>query len=330
MHALLQLHVTVQLQRGFTMRAATIKVWPALWLAASLYAQQNQNFDNVEIHVLPVQGSVYMLLGAGGNTTVQAGKNGALVVDTQYAPLASKIVAAIRKLTDKPILWIVNTHVHPDHTGGNEALAKLGGPGPGQAPRIIAHENVLNRMTQPVPNQPPTPEAMLPNDEYATPQKDIYFNGEAVVIYHMPAAHTDGDSIVFFRKSDVISTGDIFTPGRWPVIDLARGGSVQGTLDALNYILRLTVPEKYQDGGTLVIPGHGRLCDESDVVEYRDMLTIIRDRVQDLIKKGMTVDQVKAARTTRDYETEYASVPGLWSTDQFVEAVYKSLSGGKK
>jgi len=219
---------------------------------------------------------------------------------------------------------MVNTHVHGDHTGGNEALSKLGGPGPGQAPRIIAHENVLNRMTS---SQPPIPEAMWPNDEYATPQKDIFFNGEAVVIYHMPKAHTDGDSIVFFRRSDVISTGDLFTPGRWPGIDLDRGGSVQGTLDALNYILRLTVPAKYQDGGTLVIPGHGRLCDESDVVEYRDMLTIVRDRVQDLIKKGRTLEQVKAARPARDYETEYAS--DFESVDQFVETVYRSLSEKK-
>lgn len=300
-----------------------------LGCALAAFAQQNRqpNFDTVQIRVLPVQEKVYMFAGAGGNMTVQVGKDGVLVVDTQYAQLAPKIMAEIRRLSDKPIIWIVNTHVHGDHTGGNEALSKLGGPGPGQAPRIIAHENVLNRMTQPRPNQPPISEGMLPNDEYATPQKDIFFNGEAVVIYHMPNAHTDGDSIVFFRRSDVVSTGDIFTPGRWPVIDLARGGSVQGTLDALNYILRLTVPAKYQDGGTLVIPGHGRLCDESDVVEYRDMLTIVRDRVQDLIKKKMTLDQVKAARPARDYETEYAS--DFWTVDQFIESVYKSLSEKK-
>jgi len=306
-----------------------MKILSVLFLAASLCAQPNQNFDTVETHVLPVQGNVYMLLGAGGNTTVQAGKEGALVVDTQYAPLAPKIMAEIKKLTAKPIIWMVNTHVHADHTGGNEALAKLGGPA-GQAPRIIAHENVLNRMTQTGPNQPEIPVGMLPNDEYATEQKDIFFNGEAVIIYHMPKAHTDGDSIVFFRKSDVISTGDIFTPGRWPVIDLARGGSVQGTLDALNAILKLTVPARYQDGGTLVIPGHGRLCDESDVVEYRDMLTIVRDRIQDLIRKGRTLEQVKASKPTSDYDTEYAAVPGLWTNDQFVEAVYKSLTGARK
>jgi len=312
------------MSRTFLPSPAVLLLGCALAASAQQARPAQPNFDNVQIRVLPVQEKVYMFIGAGGNTTVQVGKDGVLVVDTQYAQLAPKIMAEIRKLSDKPIILMVNTHVHADHTGGNEALSKLGGPAPGQAPRIIAHENVLNRMTS---NQPPLPEAMWPNDEYATAQKDIFFNGEAVVIYHMPKAHTDGDSIVFFRRSDVISTGDIFTPGRWPGIDLARGGSVQGTLDALNYILRLTVPAKYQDGGTLVIPGHGRLCDESDVVEYRDMLTIVRDRVQNLIRKGMTLEQVKSARLARDYETEYSS--DFESVDQFVETVYKSLSEKK-
>jgi len=305
-----------------------MKALSVLALVLPLFAQQTRDFDNVEIRVLPVQGNVYMLLGAGGNSTLQVGNDGVLVVDTQYAELAPKIMTEIRKLSPKPIIWMVNTHVHPDHTGGNEALSKLVGLGPGQAPRIIAHENVLNRMTQSGSNQPEIPVAMWPNDEYATSQKDIFFNGEAVMIYHMPAAHTDGDSIVFFRKSDAISTGDIFTPGRWPVIDLSRGGSVQGTLDALNYILKLTVPARYQDGGTLVVPGHGRLCDESDLVEYRDMLTIVRDRVQDLINRKMTLEQVKAARPARDYETEYSS--DFQTLDQFVETVYRSLTEKKK
>jgi glyoxylase-like metal-dependent hydrolase (beta-lactamase superfamily II) len=304
-----------------------MRIWPVLLVAAALHAQPNRNFDNVEIRILPVQGNVYMLLGAGGNTTLQVGKDGVLVVDTQYAELAPRIMAEIRKLSDKPIVWMINTHMDSDHTAGNEALSKLGGPS-GQAPRIVAHENVLNRMTQRAPGQSPISEGLLPNDEYATPQKDFFFNGEAVMVYHLPAAHTDGDSIVFFRKSDVISAGDIFTPGRWPIIHLDRGGSVQGTLDALNYILKLTVPAKYQDGGTLVIPGHGRLCDESDVVEYRDMLTIVRDRVRDLINKKMTVEQVKASRPARDYETEYNS--DFETVDQFVETVYRSLSEKKK
>lgn len=309
------------------MRQPLLRALALSAVVTTLAPAQPRNFDNTQEHLLPVQGNTYMLAGAGGNTTLQVGKDGVLVVDTQYAEMAPKILSEIRKLSDKPIVWMVNTHIDQDHSGGNGALAKLGrGPGPG--PRIIAHENVLNRMTQRVPNQPPVPDEALPNDEYGTPQKDLFFNGEAVVIYHMPRAHTDGDSIVFFRRSDVVSVGDIFTPDQWPAIDLARGGSVEGTLDALNYILTLTVPERYQDGGTLVVPGHGRISNEADVVEYRNMLTIVRDRVQDLLKKGMTLEQVKAARPARDYETEY-SERGPWTKDMFVEAVYRSLNGNR-
>ena len=309
------------------MRQQPLRALALIPVVTTLAPAQPQNFDNTQEHLLPVQGNTYMLAGAGGNTTLQVGKDGVLVVDTQYAEMAPKILSEIRKLSDKPIVWMVNTHIDQDHSGGNAALAKLG-RGPGPRPRIIAHENVLNRMTQRVPNQPPVPDEALPNDEYGTPQKDLFFNGEAVVIYHMPRAHTDGDSIVFFRRSDVVSVGDIFTPDQWPAIDLARGGSVEGTLDALNYILTLTVPERYQDGGTLVVPGHGRISNEADVVEYRNMLTIVRDRVQDLLKKGMTLEQVKAARPARDYETEY-SERGPWTKDMFVEAVYRSLNGNR-
>ena len=309
------------------MRQPLLRALALSAVVTTLARGQPPNFDNTQEHLLPVQGNTYMLAGAGGNTTLQVGKDGVLVVDTQYAEMAPKILSEIRKLSDKPIVWMVNTHIDQDHSGGNAALAKLG-RGPGPRPRIIAHENVLNRMTQRVPNQPPVPDEALPDDEYGTPQKDLFFNGEAVVIYHMPRAHTDGDSIVFFRRSDVVSVGDIFTPDQWPAIDLARGGSVEGTLDALNYILTLTVPERYQDGGTLVVPGHGRISNEADVVEYRNMLTIVRDRVQDLLKKGMTLEQVKAARPARDYETEY-SERGQWTKDMFVEAVYRSLNGNR-
>ena len=309
------------------MRQPLLRALALSAVVTTLARGQPPNFDNTQEHLLPVQGNTYMLAGAGGNTTLQVGKDGVLVVDTQYAEMAPKILSEIRKLSDKPIVWMVNTHIDQDHSGGNAALAKLG-RGPGPRPRIIAHENVLNRMTERLPNQPPVPDEALPDDEYGTPQKDLFFNGEAVVIYHMPRAHTDGDSIVFFRRSDVVSVGDIFTPDQWPAIDLARGGSVEGTLDALNYILTLTVPERYQDGGTLVVPGHGRISNEADVVEYRNMLTIVRDRVQDLLKKGMTLEQVKAARPARDYETEY-SERGQWTKDMFVEAVYRSLNGNR-
>jgi cyclase len=285
------------------------------------------DFSNIEEKILPVQGNVYMIIGAGGNSTVQVGKDGVLIVDTQYAPMAPKLMAAIRTLSDQPIKYILNSHVHGDHTGGNGALAKLGGGG--AMPRIIANDHVLNRMTTPVAGQAVTPDVDWPNDEYFNPTKDFFFNNEAVIVYHMPAAHTDGDSVVFFRRSDVVSTGDIFTPNNYPLIDLQRGGTVQGIIDALNHIIEITVPAKYQEGGTYVIPGHGRLCEEADVVEYRDMVTIIRDRIADLVKKGKTLEQVKAAKPTLDYDTQYGAATGFGTTDMFIEAIYKNLKEQK-
>jgi cyclase len=300
-------------------------------------AQQNQNFDNVEVHVLPVQGNVYMLVGAGGNITLQAGKDGVLLVDTSFAPLAPKISAAIKTVSNRPLRYIINTHAHGDHTGGNEALAKTGSiiaggnfagttTDIGNSASIIAHERVQQRMSE---QKPALAFGMLPTDTYFTAKKEIFFNGEAIQILHQPAAHTDGDSIVFFRRSDVISTGDIFTPGGYPVVDLERGGSINGLIDSLNRIIDLTVPADKQEGGTYVIPGHGRLCDEADVVEYRDMATIIRDRIRDMVFKGMTLEQVRAAKPTRDYDPLYGATTGFWTTDKFVEAVYKSLSAKK-
>ncbi len=303
---------------------------PGIYFAAALAlpvasAQQARppqpDFDKVEIHTLPVQGNVYMLVGGGGNVTVQVGKDGVLLVDTNFAELAPKIMAAIRKLSDGPIRYVINTHVHPDHTGGNEALVKLGATPAAPAPAlVVAHLSVLERMVTPPAGSPPVARPLWPNDTYSTPYKDFFFNNEAVVVYHMPAAHTDGDSVVFFRRSDVVSTGDIFAPDLYPFIDLDRGGSVQGIIGALNRILEITVPAKYQEGGTYVIPGHGRLCEEADVVEYRDMVTIIRDRVQDLIKQGKTLEQVKAAKPSRDYDTQYAAEGSFVTPDMFVEA----------
>lgn len=281
-----------------------------------------------EIQALQVQPNVYMLVGAGGNTTVQVGKDGVLVIDSKSEAAAPNVLAQIRKLSDKPILWLINTHLHADHTAGNEALLKIGSTDALQRPRVVAHENVLNRMV--TGSQPRVSEAASLNDTYFGAQKDFYFNGEAVIVSYMPAAHTDGDSIVHLRRSDVIATGDIFTPERYPIIDLANGGNVQGIIAALNKILELTVPEKYQEGGTYVVPGHGRLCDEADVVEYRDMVTIIRDRIADAIKKGQSLDQVKADRLTRDYDTRYGATTGIWTTDMFVEAVYNSLKGAAR
>jgi cyclase len=309
--------------------------------AALLISVSAQSTAENELHVLPVQGDVSMLVGAGGNITLEIGKDGVLLVDAGLAENSDKVLAEIRKLSNKPIRYIINTHVHADHTGGNEKIAKagktiaggnvvgdIGDAGEGAA--VIAYQAVLDRMSAPpAPSQPAIPFGALPTDTYITKEKHMFFNGEGIEIIHMPAAHTDGDSFVYFRRSDVVSAGDIFTPGNYPVIDLQRGGSFQGIIDALNRLIEMTIPADKQEGGTYVIPGHGRLCDQADVVEYRDMATVIRDRIQDMIKRGMSLEQVKAAKPTRDYDPEYGTTTGFWTTDMFVEAAYKSLAGRK-
>jgi cyclase len=278
------------------------------------------------IHVEPVQKNVYLLAAAGGgNITVQVGSEGVLMVDTGVERSAQDVVAAVRKLSSGRVRYIINTHAHPDHVGGNATFGKLAGFDPADQLKIVGQQHVLNRLTHPAAGQPKFPEEGLPYDEYATPFKAMHFNGEAVFVYHEPNAHTDGDSVVMFRVSDVISTGDIFTPGAYPFIDLDRGGSVQGEIAALNHILDLAVPARTQEGGTYIVPGHGRICDEADLVEFRDMVVIVRDRVRDMIGKGMTLDQVKAAKPSRDYDTEYVSGNSFVSADRFVESIYTSL-----
>ena len=287
-----------------------------------------QTLDNVEVHALHVQGGVFVLFGAGGNVTVQVGDDGVLLVDTSVAPMSSRILAEIKKLSDKPSYWIINTHAHADHVGGNENLSKGGAEflAPAGA-QIVAHENVLSRMSAPTGTQAPFPAAAWPTDTYFTKQKELFFNNEPVIVVHQPAAHTDGDSIVFFRRSDVVSTGDVFQTTTYPFIDVARGGSLTGIINAANNILDITVPKEKQEGGTYVIPGHGRLCDEHDVLEYRDMLTIIRDRVRDAVKKGMTLEQLRAMKPTLDYDARWGATSGAWTTDMFIETVYREIAG---
>ena len=286
--------------------------------AAGAYCQSTPPPD--EIGILKVQGNVYMLVTAAGNIAAQVGDDGILVVNTGPAAMAPTIAAALRKLSDKPIQWVVNTDADPDHIGANETLPGLSGLAPGRQ-RIVAHENVLNRLSAvPARNQTKTPESLWPNDEYSTPVKDFSYNGEAILVYHVPDAITDGDSLVHFRRSDVLAAGDVFTPGLYPKIHLDRGGSIQGLIGALNQVLRITVPLKYEEAGTYVIPGRGRLCDEADVVEYRNMVTIVRDRVRDLIGKDKTLDQVKAAKPTYEYDPLYGP------NTAFIEAAYKSLT----
>lgn len=318
----------------------------ASWRSACAQGTQNttpappaaSNPANVEVHVLHVQGKVYMLVGAGGNITMQVGDDGVMLVDTGLAGASDKVLAAIRSVTDKPIRYIINTHVHPDHTGGNEAIAKAGntiaggnvvgdiGASAGNQAAILAFQTVLDRMSAPTGQQAPTPQGAWPTETYTTPERKLFFNDEAVQVIHIPNAHTDGDSIVFFHRSDVISTGDIFVTNRYPIVDMQRGGNIQGVIAGLNRIIELATPGPTAEGGTMVIPGHGRLCDQSDVVFYQEMVTIIRDRIQDMVNKGMTLEQVKAAKPTQDYDPRYGATTGIWTTDMFVEAVYKSLA----
>ena len=300
------------------------------------------NQSDSQIKVLPVQGRIYMLVGAGANITLQVGDDGILLVDTGRANMSDQVLAAIRTISSKPIRYIVNTSIDADHTGGNAAIARAGntiaggnvlgdiGESAARGAAVISFQTILDRMSA-SQGADVAPQAAWPTDTYEHPQKNLFINDEAVEIMHEPAAHTDGDSLVFFRRSDVVSTGDVFSTVGYPVIDRERGGSVQGIIDALNVLLyRVTVSGPKEEGGTLIVPGHGRLCDQADLVVYQEMVTIVRDRVEDMIKKDMTLEQVKAAKPTSDYDPVYGATTGPWTTDMFVEAVYKSLAAPEK
>jgi cyclase len=315
------------------MRALVASMAFVAFTLGSTLAQQSSG----GIEILKVQGNVYLLTGAGSNVTVQIGDSGVLVVDTGVAERADQVVAAIRTLSDKPIQYIVNTHMHPDHTGGNDTVRKAGltyvGANvtgnlrdAGVGAQVYAHDNVLLRMSAPTGQRADVPFGSWPTETFRSGRKQLFFNGEAVEVIHQPAAHTDGDSLVFFRRSDVVATGDIFVTTSYPFIDLERGGSIQGEIDALNRILELTVVGFQDEGGTYIVPGHGRICDQPDLLEYRDMVTIIRDRVQAAIGKGMTLEQVKTAGLTKDYDGRYGAKSGFGTADRFVEAIYGSLT----
>jgi glyoxylase-like metal-dependent hydrolase (beta-lactamase superfamily II) len=330
------------------------------------------------VHVLPVQGNIYMLVADGTNIAVSVGPEGVLLVNTGAPQMADKVLAAINQLANdtvtppapntcfgvscagawgwsspymnavisspapaKPVRYIINTSATPEHVGGNEKIATAGffprvqGFGAavasvGRGASIVAHENVLNRMVA-GSKQTPVPAAAQPTDTYFDELHKLpaYFNGEGVVVYHASAANTDGDSLVMFRRSEVIAAGDILSTVSYPLIDVARGGTVQGVIDGLNKIIDLAVPEYRSQGGTWIIPGRGRLSDSADVASYRNMVTMIRDRIKDLKSKGMTVQQVKAARPTLDFDGRYGATSGAWTTDMFVEAVYRTLQEKK-
>jgi glyoxylase-like metal-dependent hydrolase (beta-lactamase superfamily II) len=290
--------------------------------------------DNT-LRVVHVQGNVHMIVGDGANVIVQAGNEGVLVIDTGVEARGDELLATIRRISDKPIRVVINTHVHPDHTGANALLARvgesLGGNAPGNSglplatARVLAHEKVMARMSAPSGQTPPRPFNAWPTETFFADDKEIFFNDEAIQVFYQPG-HTDGDVLVFFRRSDVVASGDLFQTTTYPVIDVARGGSVQGIINGLNRLLDITIPRDKEEGGTYVVPGHGRLSDEADVVEYRDMLTIVRDRIQDLIGQGKSLAEVKAAGPTRDYDGRYGATTGAWTTEQFIEVMYRELA----
>lgn len=294
-----------------------------------------------EIHVLPVRDNVYMLVGDGANIVVQTGDEGAFVVDSGAGKLSDKVIAAIRTLTPRPIQFIANTSAHADHVGGNGKLGAAGAdlslpgsffdlqaPGgatghladPAHHATLMAQNNVVVRL-----EAAKVPEDAIPADTYLQERRRKFQNGELVELFWEPNAITDGDSIVHFRRSDVIAAGDIFNTTQYPFIDLKNGGSVQGEIKALNDILSRSGYAHDEDGGTWIVPGHGYLCNEHEVTEYRDMVVIVRDRVQAMMKAGATLDQIKAARVTADYDTRYGANSGPWTTAMFIEAVYNSL-----
>jgi glyoxylase-like metal-dependent hydrolase (beta-lactamase superfamily II) len=300
----------------------------------SIRAQQDQHEEKPDVHLLHVQGRVYMLAGAGANITVQVGDRAVLLVDAGIPQMSEQVLSAIRTLSNAPIAFIVDTSMDEDHIGGNQNLAKaghftLGLAGEATGASVIAHLKALNRMSAPTGKKPPVAEDLWPTDTYDNDRWEL-FNDEAVIIEHPHAAHTDGDSTVFFRRSDVVSAGDVFTPERYPMIESQRGGTINGEIEALNQVIDIMVPKEGEEGGTYVIPGHGRLCDRAEIVNYRDMVTIVRDRIEDMVNKGMTLEQVKAAKPTLDYDGIYGANAGPWTTEMFIEAVYRDLSQSKR
>jgi glyoxylase-like metal-dependent hydrolase (beta-lactamase superfamily II) len=290
------------------------------------------------IAIYPVRGNVYMLVAAQGNSTVQSGPDGILVVDTMGQDLGEPLLATLRTMSAKPIRYVINTGIEASSTGGNATIAVAGSTiaggnvnmaieGAQVGATVVAHENLLTRISK---LEPAPPFEAWPTATFFAPTKNIFFNGEPVQVIHQPNVRTDGDSIVFFRRSDVLSTGGVFDPTRYPHFDVASGGSLQGVIDALNRIIDIAIPADRNEGGTLIVPGRGRLRDESEVVEYRDMIVIVSSSIREMVREGRTLQQIKDAKPTLGFDPIYAVEPGPWTPDQFVEAVYREIRARRR
>lgn len=332
---------------GGWVAALAMVVIAGSWAGAA--AQRDTGGD---LDVVQLRENFYLIAGAGGNIVAQVGPLGVVLVDSGSTEAADRVLEALRRITRLPIRYIINTTMDADHVGGNETLAKAGqtilagalaaGAGLGDdlitnagAASVLAHENVLTRMSAPTGEQPPFPFPLWPTKTFAFRMYSMYLNGEGIQVIHQPAAHTDGDTIVFFRRGDVIATGDIIDTTRFPVIDVAKGGSLQGEIDALNRLMDLSIhnlPLQWFPDRTLLVPGHGRVYDKLDLLEYRDAITVIRDRIGDLIDQGKTLQEVKAANPTLGYRSQYGADSGPWTTEMFVEVAYNELAAqrGKK
>jgi cyclase len=299
--------------------------------AHGLLAQERAS-DNTAFETIQIRPNVYVIFGAGSNVAVHVGPEGVILVDSGSAAMADKLLQAVKAITEQPIRFIVNTSADADHAGGNEKVARAGvaiNPdsfSDAQRATVLAHENVLLRMSG---NESLFPGGAWPTETYTSRTRSMYLNNDAIQVMRQLGAHSDGDSIVLFRRADVIVTGDILDLRHFPMIDPAKGGSIQGELDALNHLLELTVPAMplvLEEGRTLLVPGHGRISDYGELVEYRDMVTIIRNIVQDMVDKGMTLEQIQKADPTKGYRRRYGSSSGPWTTERFVEAIYRDLS----
>lgn len=287
------------------------------------------------LETIQIRDNVYVIFGAGANITAHVGEDGVVLVDSGTAAMAPQVVAAVKALSKRPIRFIINTSADVDHVGGNEVVGDAGAQvntdsfAADAHATVLSHENVFTRMSSAKPgSEGATPSAAWPTETFTSRYRSMYLNDDPVQVIRQIGAHTDGDSFVHFRRADVIATGDILDLRGFPRIDAARGGSIQGELEALNRLLDLTVPSMplvLKPGRTLVVPGHGRVSDYAELVEYRDMVTTIKDIIQDLIAKGMTLQQVIAANPTAGYRHRWGAESGPWTTNMFVEAVYNGL-----